>query len=125
MQLFATACTGDEPLGMESGLVLNQHITASSQESRLHAPFNARLNRKKVQGRKGGWSPQTSNINQYLQVDFNQNVKITRFATQGRRDWNEWVTSYTLKYSTEGEISFQTYQENGIDKASRGVVSMR
>lgn len=117
---LSAACTGDEPLGLESGLVLNQQMTASSQKSSLYAPFNARLNRRKVQERKGGWSPLRSNTNEYLQIDFNQNVKITRVATQGRRDWNEWVITYTLQYSADGQSSFQTYQENGIDKVFSG-----
>lgn len=119
------ACTGNEPLGLESGLVLNQQMTASSQKSSLYAPFNARLNRRKVQERKGGWSPLRSNTNEYLQIDFNQNVKITRVATQGRRDWNEWVITYTLQYSADGQSSFQTYQESGIDKVSSGDIFMR
>ena len=100
-------------------------MTASSQKSSLYAPFNARLNRRKVQERKGGWSPLRSNTNEYLQIDFNQNVKITRVATQGRRDWNEWVITYTLQYSADGQSSFQTYQENGIDKVSGGDIFMR
>ena len=100
-------------------------MTASSQKSSLHAPFNARLNRRKVQERIAGWLPRTSDTNQYLQVDFNQNVKITRVATQGRRDWNEWVITYTLQYSADGQSSFQTYQESGIDKVSSGDIFMR
>ena len=100
-------------------------MTASSQKSSLHAPFNARLNRRKVQERIAGWLPGTSDTNQYLQVDFNQNVKITRVATQGRRDWNEWVITYTLQYSADGQSSFQTYQESGIDKVSSGDIFMR
>ena len=33
------------------------------------------------------------------QVDFSKVVKITKVLTQGRSDYNQWVTSYWISYS--------------------------
>ena len=104
---------------MESGAVKNQQITAYSQYSENHGPENARLNHV-ADGRKmGAWSAKTNDLNQWLQVDFGRDVKITKFVTQGRQDYKQWVKSYTLFFSTEKEPVFQTYQENGQDKVTQ------
>lgn len=111
-------CTGDDPLGLESGYVLNQKMTAFSSKDKFHAPFNARLNRVAARGRKGAWSAKNNNADQWLKVDFRHNVKITRIATQGRQDADQWVRRYTLSYSADGGSMFQTYQENSVNKVS-------
>lgn len=112
-------CIGEDPLGLESGLVLNQQITASSEWNKNHGPENARLNFPEARGKAGCWSSLDEDSNQWLQVDFLQNVKIAKIATQGRQSTNdEWVTKYKIMYSEDGPTSstFKTYQENGQDK---------
>ena len=111
-------CSGENPLGLESGLVLNQQITASSEWNKNHGPENARLNFVAVRGKTGSWSSQVNDVNQWLQVDFRQNVKIAKIATQGRQDYDQWVRTYKIMYSEDGPTSsiFRTYQENGQDK---------
>lgn len=101
---------------MENGLVTDQQITASSFFDKVREPANARLKRVAARGRTGAWSARTNDGNQWLQVDFGRNVKVTKFATQGRQDYKEWVESYTIAYSVEGTDFFQAYQENGVDK---------
>ena len=104
---------------MESGAIKHQQITAYSQYSENHGPENARLNHV-ADGRKmGAWSAKTNDLDQWLQVDFGRDVKITKFVTQGRQDYKQWVKSYTLSFSTEKEPVFQTYQENGQDKVTK------
>ena len=104
---------------MENGALKNQQITASSQYDVNHGPENARLNHA-ADGRKiGAWSAETNDANQWLQVDFGRNVKITKFQTQGRQDWEQWVKTFTLSFSEENGKTYQTYQENDIDKVTK------
>lgn len=112
-------CTGEDPFGLESGLVLNQQMTASSEYDKNHGPENARLNFAEARGKVGSWSSRVNDANQWLQVDFLQNVKIAKIATQGRQNnYDQWVTKYKIMYSEDGPTSstFKTYQENGQDK---------
>ena len=103
---------------MESGLVTKQQMTAYSSYDTNHGPSNARLNLAAARGKTGAWSAGANDENQWLQVDFLRNVKITTFATQGRQDYDQWVTKYKLAYSEDGSSTFQTYQENGADKVN-------
>ena len=103
---------------MESGAIKNQQITAYSQYDENHGPENARLSHVADGRKKGAWSAKTNDLNQWLQVDLGRDVKITKFVTQGRQDSEQWVKSYTLSFSTEKELVFQTYQENGQDKVT-------
>ena len=107
---------------MESGLVTDQQISASSSWNKHHGPENARLNLVAARGKTGAWSAESNDRNQFLQVDFWRDVKITKFQTQGRQDWDQWVKKYTLSYSVDGSSSFQTYQENSIAKVQNDLV---
>ena len=91
------------PLGMENGRILNGSITASSQENENVGPENARLNFK------GAWSPLNVEQNQWLQVDFGAETRVTAISTQGRHNFDFWVESYTLRYSDDGS-NFEHYQ---------------
>lgn len=113
---YLPECTGEEAFGLESGAIKNQHITASSKYSVNHGPENARLKHVADGRKKGAWSAETNNADQWLQVDFGRNVKITKFATQGTQDANEWVKTYSLSFSEEKASAFQTYKENDADK---------
>ncbi|KAL9967901.1 hypothetical protein ACROYT_G026208 [Oculina patagonica] len=104
------ACT--EPLGMESGLVADDQITASSQWDANHAAIQGRLNFKAGGGKEGGWSAQTNDVNQWIQVDLTSYTNVTRIATQGRNAYNQWVTKYKLQYSEDG-VNFYYYMEPG------------
>ena len=57
-------------------------------------------------GHYGAWVAKYNDIGQFLQVDFGKPVKVTKIATQGRHEKNEWVTRYTMSYS----------QDNGVYK---------
>lgn len=118
---FEAACSGEEALGLESGLITDQQITASSSWNTAHGKQNARLNRQAARGKTSAWSAGSNDLNQWLQIDFGRNVKITKLATQGRNDYgDQWVKSYTLAYSADGSNVFQTYQENELDKVFTG-----
>ncbi|KAF3824208.1 hypothetical protein GH733_008493, partial [Mirounga leonina] len=91
------------PLGMESGRIANEQISASStysderwtpQQSRLHGDDN-------------GWTPNLDSSKEYLQVDLRFLTMLTAIATQGaisRETQNGYyVKSYKLEVSTNGE----------------------
>ena len=48
-------------------------------------------------------------------------MKLTGVATQGRSDYNQWVTKYLLSYSLDG-ANFATYWSHGRPWVSSSVV---
>ena len=94
---------------MESSKIEDERISASSEWNSNHAAKQGRL---RLQA--GAWRANTSDANQWLQVDLvSQHNKITRVATQGRNGaYPEWVTKYKLQYSDNG-VNFQYYREPG------------
>ena len=98
---------------MESGAITDGQITASSEWSSRHAPSLARLNWVKQGNKAGSWSAKTNDVNQWLQVELGSEcTKVTRIATQGRNDYDQWVKTYKLQYSDDG-LNFQNYREQG------------
>ena len=96
---------------MESGAISDMQIRGSSEYGGNYTAVQARLNYN-VPGKFGGWSARTNDKNQWLQVDLLSHfTKVTRVATQGRRDVNQWVTKYNLKYSKNG-LNFLYYRES-------------
>ena len=109
--LWATAqCTAS--LGMETHLIKDAQITASSEWDSNHAAILARLNFKEGGGKRGAWSARSNDTNQWIQVALWSYTKLTGIATQGRNGANEWVTKYQLQYSDDG-VNFQYYREAG------------
>ncbi|XP_068684957.1 retinoschisin-like [Montipora foliosa] len=116
----------DFNLGMESGLISDLQIRASSQWNSNHAPNQGRLNYKETTSKAGAWVAACNNSNQWLQICLG-NAIITRVATQGRnynRSWpygvnTQWVTKYKLQYSNDG-VTFQYYKEQGVVKEFTG-----
>ena len=113
---------------MESGAIADAEITASSQYSGNHAASQGRLNFKETRAKSGSWAVGTIYGNQWLQVDMgNQQIRVTRVATQGRNyngQWSvshsQWVTKYKLQYSSDDGVNFAYYREQGqtVAKAS-------
>ncbi|KAM8791985.1 contactin-associated protein-like 5 isoform 1-T1 [Rhynchonycteris naso] len=62
----------------------------------------------------GGWSPEDSNTQQWLQMDLGSRVEITAVATQGRTASSDWVTRYSLMFSDTGHNWKQYQQEDSI-----------
>ncbi|XP_046853421.1 uncharacterized protein LOC124446621 isoform X2 [Xenia sp. Carnegie-2017] len=74
---------------------------------------NARLFRPQNAPNTGAWSTRTSNVNEWLQVNFLKTTKITGISTQGRPACcDQWVTSFSLSYSDLG-TTFTPYTVNG------------
>lgn len=109
-----TGCSA--PLGMESRLIKDSQITASSQWDGNHAAIQARLNFLKRGHKRGGWSSRWNNANQWIQVDLRSYTKLTSIATQGRNGHSQWVTKYKLQYSDDG-VNFLYYKVPGQSSA--------
>ena len=97
---------------MESGLIKDAQISASSQWDGNHAAIQARLNFKAGGGKAGSWSARRNDKSQWIQVALPGYTKVTRFATQGRNGFDQWVTKYELQYSEDG-VMFHYYREPG------------
>ncbi|XP_070535505.1 contactin-associated protein-like 2 isoform X2 [Ptychodera flava] len=113
--------TCDSPLGMEAGSITDDKITASSVFSVQRSPYFARLNRNEG---GGGWTAATQNTDQYLSIDLGAQTEITAVATQGRSGSSEWVTQYSLEYSSDGEL-WNDYTERGSRKVFDGNTDAR
>ncbi|XP_028514523.1 lactadherin-like [Exaiptasia diaphana] len=70
----------------------------------------------------GAWVAKTSNKEQFLIVDFGQNVKVIQIATQGRQEMDRWVKKYKVSYREEGKhTTYKTVQnEEDEDKVFIG-----
>ena len=109
-------------MGMESGKILDKQITASSEWNAHHAAHQGRLNFQEVKEtgvarKSGSWSALRNDQNQWLQVDLlREESVVTSVATQGRHKhprWgqhNQWVKSYKLQYSNNGD-NFTYYKD--------------
>jgi len=106
-----------KPLGMESGLIKDNQITASHwlHKSKDYTPVNARLNSDTP---SGGWCSDgiEENKDQYIQIDLLRNTKVTGIATQGRSRNSEYIEKFQLMYQRDGEDFFRTYNESGVWK---------
>ncbi|XP_078656162.1 lactadherin-like [Branchiostoma floridae x Branchiostoma belcheri] len=101
--VFSRDCT--YPIGMESGAIPYDSITASSTWGVNHESYRGRLN--KVTG-AGAWAVRTNTIGEWLQVDLGEMETVTGTIIQGRYSLDQWVTSYKLQYSVDG-LSWITY----------------
>ena len=100
------------PLGMEDHRILSGRLRASSSYNYNHGPDRARLNIINGHGRTGAWVARLRSANQWLQIDLGQSSIIKGIATQGRREANQYVRSYTLSYSRFG-MRFKAYVSYG------------
>ena len=74
-----------KPLGIESGNVTSDQLTASSFQKKVFQAANATLNQE------GAWVPATNDQNQWFQVDLHRQILVSGIVIQGRSDIKEWV----------------------------------
>jgi hypothetical protein len=92
-------------MGTEDGRISRGSFRASTFYNVYLAPYAGRLNSIR------SWSARTNNAKQWLQIDLLGTGRVTGIASQGRRDANQWVTSYVLSYSRGS--AFRVYREGG------------
>ncbi|XP_031569140.1 uncharacterized protein LOC116303695 [Actinia tenebrosa] len=108
-------------LGLQSQVVSDSQMSASSKWNSAHRAANGRLHFRAGGKRTGAWSAKYDNAEQWLQVDFRKIAKITKIATQGRQDHDQWVKSYTLSYSRDG-VFWAQYPEVLSGNSDRSTV---
>ena len=112
------SCTDPKPLGMSSGKIPDDAITASSYYSSDYKPGYGRLKRV---GSKCSWTPTAAGkIGSWLQVDLGQLTTVTGIATQGTCYSGEWAKSYSVSYSNEPN-SWTLYEESGNVKVRQRI----
>lgn len=112
--LYPSECQSD--LGMQSGAISDGQISASTQYDGNHAAIQGRLYFQQLGVKRGAWSVQRNDVNQWLQIDLGVHSRITRVASQGRHAVNQWVTKYKLQYGDDGS-AFDYYVEEGKNAA--------
>ena len=98
---------GEVSLGVEGGRISDSQITSSSSWNSYLSTRQARLNGK------ASWSARRNDKNQWIQVDLGRQEIVTAIATQGRRNADQWVKSYSVSYSSNGK-NFEYYKIKGI-----------
>ena len=99
---------------MEDGSISDGQISASSERKEYFGPANARLNLSGDDTRVAAWMPGRNDPNQWLQVDFGNETKVTGIDTQGRRcrSCHQWVKEYAVSYSRDN-VTFRKYKKDG------------
>ena len=98
---------------MENGKILDTAITASSVYGKDYLAAHGRLN---LNSAGCAWASAILGINTaWIQVDLEDIKSVTGVATQGRCNANQWVTSYTVSYSTDGQ-SWDFFKESDSTK---------
>ncbi|KAL5005600.1 hypothetical protein ScPMuIL_016758 [Solemya velum] len=90
--------------------VADNKLTASSTwetpSGHTHGPERARLNTVKDSNGEGSWCAGSNDVNQFIQVEFDNVKRVTGIATKGRGQLltrgNQWVTRYSVAHSTDG-----------------------
>jgi len=71
-------------MGLQSGLVKDGQMTASSEYTPRHRASNGRLYLSAQNGRSGGWSAKYRNSHQWMQVCINLSLLILLFQKSTR-----------------------------------------
>lgn len=82
--------------GLESGAIPDSQLSASAFFTTFE-PENGRLNKT-----GNSWASNVSNTSQWFEVDLGQIETILAVASQGRENYDQWVTSYRIQYSNDG-----------------------
>ena len=98
----------DLDLGIGSGKILNNSITASSGVSEAK---NGRLNEQKA------WCASTGDAKPYLQIDLESIHILCAVSTQGNPNADQWIETYIIQVSTDG-TTWTEYEELGQNKVS-------
>lgn len=106
--LFTSGSGNDLDLGIGSGSIPDNKITASSVQSARTPAKNGRVNHTAG----SSWCAGASDPSPYLQIDLQTLHIICAVSTQGNSQADEWVETYTLQSSTDGS-NWTDYHETG------------
>ena len=100
---------------METKKITDSQITASTEYNAGTGATNGRLNFKPGGGKTGAWSARQNDVHQWLQVDFEGKTEVTGIEIQGRQEDDQWVTNFTISYSSDG-TTYTSYQNSKVWK---------
>ena len=98
---------------MENHQIRDEQINASSVSNVSFMATYGRLSSSR------SWIASVDDHSPWFQVDFIENATVREVSTQGRGWKQQWVTSYNVSYSYDGE-NFQFYKANGQIKVKNG-----
>ena len=110
---------------MENGTITDAEISASSVYDSSTGASTARLNFIPTAGVSGGWvAADDDDDKPTLAITFSyQFTRVTRIATQGRQDANQWVKNYRLKYiKPNGDRGFYKDQGETLHKVNNNLM---
>ena len=99
---------------MQNGRIQDSQITASSIWGASLSTKQGRLNSA------SSWSVRRNDQNQWIQVDLGREKVVTVIATQGRANYNQWVKTYSVSYSSNGN-TFESYTIDGAVKVRNNI----
>ena len=100
---------------METKKITDGQITASTEYNAANGATNGRLNFKAGEGKTGAWSARQNDVHQCLQVDLEGKTELTGIKIQGRQEDDQWVTNFTISYSSDG-TTYTSYQNSKVWK---------
>ena len=89
--------SGPIALGMESGAIQDDKITASTFKTGYEAR-KARLNRNSC------WMPMQNRDTEYIKINFTSVTSVSAIATQGAPNDGCWVTSFSLQWFVNNRL---------------------
>ncbi|XP_052027783.1 coagulation factor VIII isoform X6 [Apodemus sylvaticus] len=109
------------PLGMESKVISDTQITASSYFTNMFATWSPSQARLHLQGRTNAWRPQVNDPKEWLQVDLQKTMKVTGIITQGVKSLftSMFVKEFFISSSQDGHHWTQILH-NGKVKVFQG-----
>jgi hypothetical protein len=84
-----------KPLGVESGVISSEQITASTYYS-IHTAEQARGNSK------NSWQPTPDDSKPWIRIDLGKVMEVHGLGTKGDYSQNAWTTKYTVYTSEDG-----------------------
>ncbi|VDM40729.1 unnamed protein product [Toxocara canis] len=125
MFLSLTPSCSVHPLGMESGVIEDSQITASSSFDTISVgPQNARIRKELA---SGAWCPKaqiSKDVYEFLQINLDRVFTITAVETQGRYGngtGREYPTEYMIDYVRDGD-RWMRYQSRKLSHLLEGNV---
>ncbi|XP_064120414.1 hemocytin-like [Macrobrachium nipponense] len=113
----------EDPMGLENGeMSPNQIVVSSVLDDResYYGKANLPLNSKaSFVASAGAWVAKPK-PDQYVRFNFLEPSKISGILTQGRSDSDDWVESFTVRYSPDGKTWNSILNPDGSEKVFPG-----
>ena len=103
--IVKSTCLDNAALGMESGLILDRQLSASSSDEKNSRPKNGRLNFNSTSEEYGGWMASSWDNNPWFMVDFISNVTLTSIIlTKPDSVSQKPVEEFEIAYGNDGVL---------------------